>query len=98
MAVAAYLALLILPIGLIARRFGLLAGVIFAMILIAVLFTFYRPPPGAVKLSFAPPGMQANLFIVRMVEHPPVAMLVAGAAVSAAGLLILLIASLLRRA
>jgi hypothetical protein len=98
LAATAYLALLILPVGLITRKFGLLAGVVFAMVLIAVLFMFYRPPPGGVNLSFAPPGMGANLFIVRMVEHPPVAMLVAGAAVSAAGLVILLIASLLRRA
>ena len=98
LAATAYVTFLILPIGLIARKFGLLAGAVFATILIAVLFMFYRPPFGGVNLSFAPPGMGANLFIVGMAEHPPVAMLVAGATVSAAGLVILLIASLLRRA
>ena len=42
--------------------------------------------------------MRANLFIVGMFQDPPVAMLVAGAVVSAAGLVFLLIAKLLRRA
>ncbi|UVK41333.1 hypothetical protein LHFGNBLO_002920 [Mesorhizobium sp. AR10] len=98
LAITAYLVLLMLPVGLIARKFGLLAGVAFATVLIAVLFMFYRPPLGGVTVSFAPPGMRANLYIVQMVEHPPVAMLVAGAAVSAAGLVIVMIASLLRRA
>jgi hypothetical protein len=98
LAATAYVSFLILPVGLIARKFGLLAGAAFGAVLIAVLFFFYRPPFGGVSPSFAPAGMRANLFIVGMVEQPPVAMLVAGVAVSAAGLVVLLIASLLRRA
>jgi len=50
---------------------------------------FYKPPFGGAYPSFAPAGMRANLFIVGMFEDPPVAMLVAGAAVSAAGLVFL---------
>ena len=42
--------------------------------------------------------MRANLFIVGMFQDPPVAMLVAGVVVSAADLVFLLIAKLLRRA
>jgi hypothetical protein len=99
LAISAYVTFLILPVGLIARKFGLLAGAIFAMVLLAVLFVFYRPPLGSnVTLSFVPPGMRANLFIVQMVQDPPFAMLIAGAAVSAAGRLLLLLARLLRRA
>ena len=98
LAVTAYVSFLILPVGLIARKFGLFAGAIFAVILIGVLFTFYRPPLGSAVLSFAPAGMRPNLFIVQMVQDPPVAMLIAGAAVSAAGLVFLLIAKVLRRA
>ena len=95
LAVTAYVSFLILPVGLMARKFGLFAGAIFAVILIGVLFTFYRPPLGS---AVAPAGMRANLFIVQMVQDPPVAMLIAGAAVSAAGLVFLLIAKVLRRA
>ena len=98
LAVTAYVTFLVLPVGLIARKFALLAGTFFAMALVAVLFMFYKPPFGGANLSFAPAGMRANLFIVGMFEDPPVAMLVAGAAVSAAGLVFLLIAKLLRRA
>ena len=98
LAISAYVTFLILPVGLIARKFGLLAGAIFATVLIGALFVFYRPPFGGAYPSFAPPGMRASLFIVGMVQEPPVALLVAGASVSAAGLVLLLIAKLVRRA
>jgi hypothetical protein len=46
LAATAYVSFLILPVGLIARKFGLLAGAAFGAVLIAVLFFFYRPPFG----------------------------------------------------
>ena len=98
LAISAYVTFLVLPVGLIARKFGLLAGALFALVLIAVLFVFYQPPFGGAYPSFAPAGMRANLWLVGMFEQPPVAMLVAGASVSAAGLVFLLIARLSRRA
>ena len=90
LAAAAYLTLLIVPVGLVAHRFGPAAGTGFAATLLAALYAFYEPPYGGTDLSFAPAGIRPNLFLVGMVQDPPFAMLAAGAAVSISGLAFLL--------
>lgn len=95
---ASYAALLLLPIGMIAHRFGIAASAAYAAMLALTMYAFFEPPYGGMSLGFAPAGMQANLFIVGLFQDPPVSMLIATSALSIAGLVAVLIAWVFRRA
>lgn len=93
-----YVTLLVLPVRLIGRRFGLPAAMAFAAIMAATLYLLFEPPYGGAKLSFAPAGMLPHLFLVGVIEEPPVKMIVASLVVSALGFALLMADWLARRA
>lgn len=93
-----YLTLLTLPVKLIGRRFGLPAAMAFGAIMAATLYLLFEPPYGGVTLGFAPAGMRAHIFLVGVIEDPPVKMIVASLVVSALGFAMLMADRLVRRA
>lgn len=95
---ALWLGLLIAPIGLIGYRFGPLAGVAFALLTTAVLWRTFQPPYDGVRLAIAPPGMRPVVYIFGMLSRPPVAMILAGMAVSVSGFVLVLLDWLWRKA
>ena len=85
------------PIPLLAKRFGVWAGIAFAFVLGCSLVLFYEPPYGGVGLGIVPPGMRPMVFLNGWLQDPPIRMLLAAASVSAAGFAILLLSWLARR-
>jgi hypothetical protein len=92
-----YVTLLVLPVRLIGRRFGLPAGMGFAAVMATTLYLLFEPPYGGLDLGFAPAGMRSNLYLVGVIEEPPVKMIVASLVVSALGFALLLVDRLARR-
>jgi hypothetical protein len=95
--VSIYVTLLVLPVRLIGRRFGLPAGTAFAAVMAATLYLLFEPPYGGLKLGFAPAGMRLQVYLVGVFEEPPVKMIVASLVVSALGFALLLVDRLMRR-
>lgn len=93
-----YVTLLTLPVRLIGRRFGLPAAFAFAALMAATLYLLFEPPYGGSTLGFAPAGMRAHLFLVGVIEEPPVKMIVASLVVSVLGFALLAADWLARRA
>jgi hypothetical protein len=88
---AAYISLLVAPVGLIAYRLGPVLATAYAVTLGLVLHATYDPPFGGASLTFAPAGMRAAAYLSRTVSDPPYVMIICSAAMSLAALLVLLV-------
>ncbi|HTV70333.1 MAG TPA: hypothetical protein VMF90_17535 [Rhizobiaceae bacterium] len=97
LAATTYLGLLALPVGLALRLFGIPAAIAYAALLVVTFYRVYQPPYDGMSMDFVPQGMRQVMNVMKHFQDPPIASLLAAAALSLAALLVLLLAWLARR-